>query len=78
MGEGELMVVLAFRAGEGDTASDFTLPIGTSAIYGSSNIIGNIDLVHVPGSKAKCLAGKGGKPNTSRAEPVAANSSAVG
>ena len=53
---GEVMVVLALRVEEGDTLSDFTHPIGSStAIYGSSNTIGNIDLVNVTGSWAKCL-----------------------
>ena len=37
------------------------------------------DLSHtLPGSSEKRLTGKGGKLNTSQAEPVAANSTAVG
>ena len=42
-----VVVVLAFRAEEGDAVSDFTLPIGTSAIYWSYSSIGNIALVNV-------------------------------
>ena len=36
-----------------------------------------VRLVYVPGSSEKRLTGKGGKLNTSQAEPVAANSWAV-
>ena len=39
---------------------------------------GHFDLWYIPGQATKRLKGKGGKINTSQAEPVAANSGAVG